>query len=315
MKQANTEITEKCVKYFLKHLDIERNFSASTQRNYRQALCEFLEWHQSEKGGVPTWADLDRTDFRAFLRHLSRRELGHSSIRIRFSALRTFLGFLVKIGVIQEVPLKDILMPKLKKHLPRFLTLQQMRALLEAPIRELKCPISEPVPDADCLIRDAAILETIYSCGLRISELCRLATSDICWDEQCIRVLGKGQKERYLPIGTPALESIRYYWKVVGHPMSTAMPVFLANHKSFTPIYPRLIQLRLKKYLIQVGLDPAITPHKLRHSFATHLLDAGADLRSVQELLGHENLVTTQVYTHLSADRLKKVYQSSHPRA
>ena len=190
-----------------------------------------------------------------------------------------------------------------------------MNQLLEAPLREIKEAASDKDIDPAPLIRDAALLEAIYSCGLRISELCQLQAGDLEWEEQLVRVLGKGKKERQLPIGAPALESIRYYWQVIGHPLTASAPVFFANHKKSSPIYPRLVQLRLKRYLRQCGLDPAVTPHKLRHSFATHMLDAGADLRSVQELLGHAHLVTTQVYTHLSTERLKKAYTPAHPRA
>lgn len=162
--------------------------------------------------------------------------------------------------------------------------------------------------------RDVAILETIYSCGLRISELCGLRTQDLDWQERLVRVGGKGKKERLVPIGEPALGAIKNYWALLSPPGAES-PVFLANAASRRPVSPRDLQLRLKKYLALAGLDPGLTPHKLRHSYATHLLDAGADLRSVQELLGHAHLVTTQVYTHLTTERLKKAYDRAHPRA
>ena len=164
-------------------------------------------------------------------------------------------------------------------------------------------------------LRDVAILETIYSCGLRISELCGLRTDDINWNEQIVRVRGKGKKERLVPAGGPALAAIQNYWNKLKHPPGIDTPVFLAKAHELKPMYPRLVQLRLKRYLARAGLDPHLTPHQLRHSYATHLLDAGADLRSVQELLGHAHLVTTQVYTHLTTDRLKKTYNKAHPRA
>ena len=164
-------------------------------------------------------------------------------------------------------------------------------------------------------LRDAAILEAIYSCGLRVSEVCGVRVLDLDRTERLLRVHGKGKKERQVPIGAPAVAAIERYWTALEHPPTVEMPVFLANPNDLRPVYPRLVQLHLKHYLEVAGLDPKLTPHKLRHSYATHLLNAGADLRSVQELLGHENLVSTQVYTHLTTGRLKKAYDAAHPRA
>jgi integrase/recombinase XerC len=150
---------------------------------------------------------------------------------------------------------------------------------------------------------------------LRISELCGLKAADVDWDERSLRVLGKGRKERLVPIGETALAAIRNYWSLLERPPADATPVFLAETGKGAPLSSRMLQSRLKKYLALAGLDPQLTPHKLRHSYATHLLDAGADLRSVQELLGHAHLVTTQVYTHLTTERLKRAYDDAHPRA
>jgi integrase/recombinase XerC len=169
--------------------------------------------------------------------------------------------------------------------------------------------------DAVTAARDVAILETIYSCGLRISELCGLRAEDVDEREQLVRVRGKGKKERQVPVGEAALRVIRRYWEAAGFMPLAAEPVFRARADSPKPVTAQTVQKNLKRYLAAAGLDPAITPHKLRHSFATHLLDAGADLRSVQELLGHRHLATTQVYTHVSTERLKKAYESAHPRA
>jgi len=163
--------------------------------------------------------------------------------------------------------------------------------------------------------RDVAVLETIYSCGLRISELCGLRMEDIDCNEQIVRVRGKGKKERLVPIGEPALKAIQNYWSVLLEPPVGVQPVFRADTNKAAPLSPLQLSRRLKNYLIIAGLDPALTPHKLRHSYATHLLDAGADLRSVQELLGHAHLITTQVYTHVTTERLKKAYDAAHPRA
>jgi integrase/recombinase XerC len=150
---------------------------------------------------------------------------------------------------------------------------------------------------------------------LRISELCGLRAEDLDWSEQLVRVRGKGKKERLVPIGQAALKAIREYWNLQAFAPLGPVPVFSVDARRPRPIGPRILQLRLKKYLAIAGLDPALTPHKLRHSYATHMLDAGADLRSVQELLGHAHLATTQVYTHLSTERLKKAYEAAHPRA
>jgi integrase/recombinase XerC len=193
-----------------------------------------------------------------------------------------------------------------------------MAALLQAPLK----PLAEkkqngrgrPISAAVCF-RDVAALETIYSCGLRISELCGLRADDIDWNEQLVRVRGKGRKERLVPIGAPALEAIRNYWSLLTPAPAGQSPAFLSSGKRPVPLAPVVLQQRLKKYLATAGLDPTLTPHKLRHSYATHLLDAGADLRSVQELLGHAHLVTTQIYTHLTTERLKKAYDAAHPRA
>lgn len=302
---------------FLTHLATDRGASEYTQRNYRAALIEFAAWHQTERNSAPNWPALQRDDFRSYLRFLGRQKLSRAATSLRFSALRTFYKFLVRRGVLEQTPIKNIILPKLEKRLPRFLSKDQMLALLDAPLRELAAQKehAEKPPAAAPFLRDVAILETIYSCGLRISELCGLQAADIDWNEQIARVRGKGKKERLIPIGAPALEAVRAYWKSNNHQPAADQPVFSLEDNPAEPIYPRLVQLNLKKYLALAGLDPKLTPHKLRHSYATHLLDAGADLRSVQELLGHAHLVTTQVYTHITTERLKKAYENAHPRA
>jgi integrase/recombinase XerC len=311
-----TELPELAVQFFT-HLATDRGASEYTQRNYRAALTEFSAWHQQERQCLPNWPKLERDDFRSYLRFLGRQKLGRAAISLRFSALRTFYKFLVRRGVIEQTPIKNITLPKLEKRLPRFLSKEQMLTLLNAPLRELQAQTehADKPPKPAPFLRDVAILETIYSCGLRISELCGLQAADIDWNEAIVRVRGKGKKERLIPIGSPALEAIRTYWKSNRHEPTAAFPVFSLEDDPEEPVYPRIVQMNLKKYLGLAGLDPKLTPHKLRHSYATHLLDAGADLRSVQELLGHAHLVTTQVYTHITTERLKKAYESAHPRA
>jgi site-specific recombinase XerD len=306
---------------FFQHLATDRGASIYTQRNYRQALTEFLQWHHVERHAAPAWDKLDRDDFRAYLRHLGRNRLSRAGTQLRFSALRTFYKFLARRGVVENSPIKDLQMPKLEKRLPQFLTPAQMVDLLEAPLKDCRVANEaanlakkQPVNPAPYL-RDVAILETIYSCGLRISELCGLNAADLDWSEQLVRVRGKGKKERMVPIGETALAAVKRYWEATGHTPTGNAPVFLAFANRPESMSPRTVQVRLKRYLEVAGLDPKLTPHKLRHSYATHMLDAGADLRSVQELLGHAHLVTTQVYTHLTTERLKKSYDAAHPRA
>jgi len=312
---------------FLRHLSTERAASAYTLRNYRQTLLEFVRWHQQEREEKPVWPALHRDDFRSYLRYLGRNKLSRAATQLRFSALRSFYKFLVGRGVVEASPIKNLLCPKMSRRLPRFLTPQQMKDLLDAPGRLAKdgpkperqgeaSPSKRGRPvEASIPRRDKAILETIYSAGLRISELCGLRGEDIQWEEQLVRVRGKGRKERLVPMGRPALQAIEEYWQALPSQPGPNEPVFFSSETRRNPVKPRNLQLRLKRYLEVAGLDPYLTPHKLRHSYATHLLDAGADLRSVQELLGHANLISTQVYTHVSTGRLKRAYDEAHPRA
>ena len=316
---SNTEVHDRWIHKFLVHLATDRGASAYTQRNYREALDEFARWHLEERQSSPAWDKLQRDDFRNYLRYLGRHNLSRAATQLRFSALRTFYKFLMRHGVVGALPIKNLSLPKVEKRLPKFLTVQQIKDLLAAPVKlfEMRKPKEgpgRPVSAVACL-RDVAVLETIYSCGLRVSELCGLRAEDIDWSERLIRVRGKGKKERLVPIGEPAWKAIQNYWAVLKHPPSGPAPVFFAETKKAAPLKSLQLSRRLKQYLAIAGLDPGLTPHKLRHSYATHLLDAGADLRSVQELLGHAHLVTTQVYTHVTTERLKKAYDAAHPRA
>ena len=313
-----SEPLDKWGRKFLQHLATDRGASVYTQRNYRQALTDFSQWHFEGRQQPPAWDKLQRDDFRAYVRYLGRHNLSRAATQLRFSALRTFYKFLIRHGVAESTPIKNLALPKVGKRLPRYLTRDQMLELLRAPMKVLGVPkkksAGRPVSVAACY-RDVAILETIYSCGLRVSEVCGLIVGDIDWNEQLVRVRGKGRKERLVPVGAPALEAIKKYWSLLKQPPGAQAPVFFAQTKRVAPMSSVLLARRLKTYLALAGLDPHLTPHKLRHSYATHLLDAGADLRSVQELLGHAHLVTTQVYTHLTTERLKKAYEQAHPRA
>jgi len=315
---SQPELTDAWTGKFLVHLAADRGASVYTQRNYRQALTEFLRWHREERKSPPVWEKLQRDDFRGFVRFLGRNKLSRAAVQLRFSALRTFYKFLIRHGGAEVSPIKNLSLPKPEKRLPKFLTREQMEALLIAPFERLKLQqgkkAGRPVSQIAAL-RDVAVLETIYSCGLRVSELCGLRVDDIDWSEQIVRVRGKGKKERLVPVGRPALMAIQDYWNTFKQPPGGTSPIFFAETKKRAPLRPLQLSRRLKNYLAIAGLDPGLTPHKLRHSYATHLLDAGADLRSVQELLGHAHLVTTQVYTHVTTERLKKAYDAAHPRA
>ena len=312
------EVHDKWIGKFLAHLATDRGASIYTQRNYSQALTEFFRWHGDERKSPPAWEKLQRDDFRGFVRFLGRNNLSRAATQLRFSALRTFYKFLMRHGIAESSPIKNLSLPKPEKRLPKFLTKPQMEALLIAPFELLKVQkekkAGRPISQIAAL-RDVAVLEMIYSCGLRVSELCGLRVEDIDWSEQIVRVRGKGKKERLVPVGKPALMAIQDYWNTFKQPPGGPSPVFFSETKKRAPLSPLQLSRRLKKYLSIAGLDPSLTPHKLRHSYATHLLDAGADLRSVQELLGHAHLITTQVYTHVTTERLKRAYDAAHPRA
>jgi tyrosine recombinase XerC len=286
---------------FLEHLEVERNVSRLTLRNYRQALREFRE-------AVPerAWRELRADDFRRYLFERMKAGLAKPTIRLHFAALRTFYRYLVERHGLQDNPLKQVQLPKLDKKLPVVLTAKQIGTLLAAPMAMVKSDkAAKWMPQ-----RDAAILELFYSSGLRLSELASLEVRDVDTFTESVRVLGKGRKERIVPVGSLALEAIQKYRQAAG---VHAGPLFI--NKSRRRLSTRSVWLSLKRYLAFAEIPQNISPHKLRHSFATHLLDAGADLRSVQTLLGHASLSTTQIYTHVSVERLKKAYDDAHPRA
>ena len=297
---------------FLAQFGQEGGRSPLTVRNYRQALEEFY------RSVAPRpWWTLQPRDFKNYLYQLAREQkLGPASIRLRFAALRSFYAYGVRQGKIAENPVKAIPLPKRAKRLPVFMTKDQVAALLQAPLLKWKAFQQASAKrkglswDRWQMRRDRAWLETLYGGGLRIQELAGLQVENFDERGECVRVLGKGNKERLCPVGSAAAQAIREYLREV--PREHA--ALFVSHRG-EQLTPRFYQLALKEYLRLAGLDHRLTPHKLRHTFATHLLDHGADLRSVQELLGHAQLTTTQIYTAVSAERLKKVYQRAHPRA
>ena len=286
---------------FLRCLEVERNVSPRTLIAYRQALRDF----RAQKN-VRSWRACRADDFRDYLFELMKRSQARSYIRLQFSAFRTFYRFLVERKNFRKDPVRELQLPKPEKKLPLVLTCQQIDELLAAPLRTPKhraAPTWMP-------LRDAAILELFYSSGLRLNELASLRVADLDIYTESVRVLGKGRKERVCPVGAPALEAVSHYRAAA---RVQAGPLFL--NKSRRRISPRSIWLILKRSLRHTSIPIALSPPKLRHSIATHLLDRGADLRSVQALLGHASLSTTQIYTHVTVERLKKAYSDAHPRA
>jgi integrase/recombinase XerC len=292
---------DKLVEEFLRFLEVERNVSGRTLKVYRQALEAFRA-----EGGIRPWLKCTADDFRDYLFGLMKSGQARSYIRLQFSAFRTFYRFLVERKSLALDPVRQLQLPKAEKKLPLVLTVKQIDELLGAPLRvpkEKAAPVWMP-------LRDAAILELFYSSGLRLAELASLNVADVDIYTESVRVLGKGRKERVCPVGLPALEAVSRY-RAAANVQTGALFI----NKLRRRISPRSIWLVLKRYLRHTSIPIAASPHKLRHSFATHLLDSGADLRSVQALLGHASLSTTQIYTHVTVERLKKAYAEAHPRA
>jgi Site-specific recombinase XerD len=285
---------------FLRYLADERNASPRTLKAYRQALAAFRAENRTP------WKKCRGDDFRDYLFAITKRGQARSYVRLQFSALRTFYQFLAARKGLRGNPVREVQLPKIEKKLPLVLTRQQVEELLAAPTREAKtrsAPVWMP-------FRDVAIMELFYSSGLRLSELAALNVADVDPYTESVRVFGKGRKERVCPVGLPALEAISRYRAAAN---VHSGPLFI--NKARKRISPRSIWLILKRYVRHTSIPISISPHKLRHSFATHLLDRGADLRSVQALLGHASLSTTQIYTHVTTERLKKAYADAHPRA
>lgn len=296
----SSEKKDSLAEEFLRYLAIERNASRQTLKAYRQALGSFRTQNKTP------WKKCTADSFRDYLFDLMKREQARSYIRLQFSALRTFYRFLTERKKLGRDPVRELQLPKIEKKLPLVLTRRQIEELLAAPLKIDKnraAPVWMP-------LRDTAIMELFYSSGLRLSELAALDVSDVDLYTESVRVLGKGRKERVCPVGLPALEAISRY-RAAGN--VHAGPLFI--NKARKRISPRSIWLILKRYLRHTSIPISISPHKLRHSFATHMLDRGADLRSVQALLGHASLSTTQIYTHVTVERLKKAYADAHPRA
>lgn len=288
---------DKLAEKFLGHLKGEKNYSPNTLVSYTHDLREFYSFLESGE-----LTRLEKGRLRAYLAELSSKGYSKRTVSRRLATLRTFFRFLVREGHLQKNPLAALKNPKQEKKLPMVLEENEVRALLEAPEDDLAGR------------RDKAILETLYSTGMRVSELVGLDRDKVDFIGGVCRVFGKGSKERLCPIGDRALRSIRHYLDLR---KKVTKAVFLNHspHDEGSRLTARSVHRTVNKYIDRTSRRQKISPHTLRHSFATHLLNRGADLKSVQELLGHENLSTTQIYTHVSTQRLKEAYEKAHPRA
>jgi integrase/recombinase XerC len=291
---------------FLRYLEVERNCSELTIKSYREDLEALLEYFEDGTGAVPCPSAITTTELRTYVAAMTEADYAKTTIARRLASLRSFFKFAQREGLVEENPAKPLRNPRKQRQLPHVLSTSELGQLLKAP------------PANDNLgLRDRAILETMYSAGLRVSELVGANDGDFDLDEGILRVRGKGRKERLAPIGSFAQKAVRRWQNkrqlAPDVPGGLEAPTF--TNKFGRRITTRSVGRMLEKYLQVTGLDLRTTPHTLRHSFATHLLDHGADIRSVQELLGHKSLATTQIYTHVSTAGLKQVYEQAHPRA
>ena len=294
---------EDYIDQFLTYLEVERNYSRNTVANYRVDLLDFKKFLIRLNDSQPSIGEIDHLAIRGYLGDLQERQLSRSTVLRKLSTLRSFFRYLARRGYLDTDPTSALATPKVRRKLPEFLELSEVEALLSAP--DTKTIVG---------LRDQAILELLYSTGMRVGELLALNLPDMDRQSALVKVRGKGKKERILPVGRTAMTALDNYlarrYELSSRP---SQAIFLSQRGNRPDA--KSIRRRIEKYARDADIKKKITPHTLRHTFATHMLNAGADLRSVQELLGHASLSTTQIYTHVTADRLKQVYEKAHPRA
>jgi len=289
---------EELLKQFLDYLAHQKNYSENTVEAYRTDLLDFISW--SRERVFNSLAELDYQAFISFLSALREKDYSDSTVARKVASLKAFFRFLHARKHIKSNPALLLYTPKKGEYLPEFLTFEETLKIIESP--------SGRTWQA---LRDRAVLETLYSTGIRVGELAALKTGDINIIEELVKVRGKGKKERIVPLGRPAMKALMDYMEK--RPGKKEDRLFLNKYKK--PLTERGVERLVAKYARISGVGKKITPHTFRHTFATHLLDRGADLRTVQELLGHEQITTTQVYTHLTVERLREFYNKAHPRA
>ncbi|MCA6072004.1 MAG: tyrosine recombinase XerC [Endomicrobium sp.] len=297
IKETIEEESKIQLDFFAKYLKAERNFSPHTLRAYLRDISDLVLFLQKKK---LKFCDVGKYDIREFLEELNKKRLSKATLARKFATLRTFYKFLIINNIIKKNPIENMSGPKKDRKVPSFLTENEMQKLFNL---------------SDIKLRDRAMIELLYSCGLRIEELMSLDLKNIDFISNIVTVTGKGNKERIVPVGNQALNVIREYInerRAQNLPYDIKSPVFLNEH--LKRLDQRTARRILHRWFVKAGLAKKVSPHTLRHTFATHILDRGCDLRSVQEMLGHKNLSTTQIYTHVTIESLKKIYQKAHPR-
>ncbi len=294
---------QQLLEQFLRHLDVERNLSPRTLDAYRRDLQQFQAFLHQDQSATDEGCGLAIIDVVLLRRYLARlhQKNSRTSIGRKLSALRTFFRYLVRQGVLEASPADSLATPRREQYLPKTLSVDEVTHFLDY-------SQSKQAPH----LRDQAMFELFYSSGLRVGEVAALDVASIDLSQRLVRVLGKGNKERLVPVGKIALRALQAYLDSRGAPVADE-PLFLNQRNG--RLTPRSMQRQMKKYLLLSGLRTDASPHSLRHSFATHLLDGGADLRAIQELLGHASLSTTQKYTQVSLSHLTSIYDSAHPRS
>ena len=302
------------VRRFAAYLAAERGASLHTSEGYAADLGQLVASKWGESAEPPfDWASFSEQDARKFVISFASEGAAAATVRRKLASARAFFRHLQREGVVRDNPFSLLHGPRMEKRLPKTLSVSDIDRFLARPRADYEAGL---IGEYSCA-RDAALFEVLYSTGCRISEVVSIAWEIVDFSRGCMIVTGKGSKDRLVIVGSRALAALEELRSVAerrfSRPVLPSEPVFLSDR--LEPVSPRFVERRMKRYLAEAGLPTDLSPHKLRHSFATHLLDAGADLRSVQEMLGHASISTTQIYTHVSVERLKDIYTSSHPRA
>ena len=302
------------VRRFAAYLAAERGASPHTSEGYSADLGQLVASKWGESAEPPSdWASFSEQDARRFVISFASEGAAAATVRRKLASARAFFRHLQREGVVRDNPFSLLHGPRMEKRLPKTLSVADIDRFLARPRADYEAGL---IGEYSCA-RDAALFEVLYSTGCRISEVVSIAWEIVDFSRGCMIVTGKGSKDRLVIVGSRALAALEELRSVAerrfSRPVLPSEPVFLSDRQE--PVSPRFVERRMKRYLAEAGLPTDLSPHKLRHSFATHLLDAGADLRSVQEMLGHASISTTQIYTHVSVERIKDIYASSHPRA